>query len=98
MSEYLRFNKMITPMIIQVLFWVFAAVVVLAGLFQLTQNFLTGLVLIILGPIGVRIYAELLIVLFQINAALQDIRGTSRRGGTAVMSPAASPATGMPGV
>lgn len=98
MSEYLRFNKMITPVIIQVLFWVSAVGVVLAGLFQLTQNFLAGLLLIILGPIGVRIYAELLIVLFQINAALQDIRGTTRRGGTTVMSPAASPSTAMPGV
>lgn len=92
MEEYLSFRKLITPVIIQVVFWILFAVVILGGLVTLTQNFLGGLIIIVLGPIAVRVYAEILIVLFQINDALQEMRESSRRASAA---PATTPPATM---
>jgi len=72
--EYLKFNKMVTPVIIQVLFWLFTVVVVVGGLGSLSQGeAVGGIVMILLGPVIVRIYAELLLVIFKINDAVQSI-------------------------
>lgn len=81
MEDYLTFKKMITPVIIQIVFWVLAALAVIGGLFTLTQNLIGGILFILLGPIVVRVYAEILIVLFEMNSALQDIRAQGTRSG-----------------
>ncbi len=78
MEDYLTFRKMITPVVIQVLFWVAAAVTIIVGLVTLTQNLIGGLLVIVFGPILVRVYAEIFMVLFQMNAALQDLREQQR--------------------
>jgi membrane protease subunit (stomatin/prohibitin family) len=75
---------MITPVIIQIVFWVGVAGCVIAGLVAIVSGagsrygggsqILSGFMLIILGPVGVRIYCELLIVIFKINDSLTDIR------------------------
>ena len=79
MEEYLSFRKMVTPVIIQVIFWLVAAGIVIVGLVTLTQNALFGIGIIVFGLVGARVYAELLIVLFEINAAVQDIRANVAR-------------------
>ena len=83
-DDFIKFRKMITPVIIQVLFWVGAAMTVLAGLFAMASSFghygggagtfLGGLFIIILGPVAVRIYCELLILLFRMNETLTEIK------------------------
>jgi hypothetical protein len=40
----------------------------------MTQSFLAGVGLLVFGPLAARINCELLIVMFKINEALQDIR------------------------
>jgi len=74
-KDYLTFKKMITPTIIQILFWVLVAAVVIAGLIAMTQRggFLSGLLMVILGPILVRVYMEIIMVMFKINEAVQTI-------------------------
>jgi len=84
MEDFLKFRKMITPVIIQVLFWVgvvgtvIAALVVMAMSFGSSgggaAQFLGGLVMLVLGPVVVRIYCELLILFFRINETLTDIK------------------------
>ena len=75
MNEFLSFKKMITPIIIQVLFWLGVIVVVIASLLNMfTQSFFYGLGMLILGPILVRVYCEILIVLFKIHGCLEAIR------------------------
>ncbi|TVQ33148.1 MAG: DUF4282 domain-containing protein [Phycisphaeraceae bacterium] len=82
MKEFLSFRTMITPRIIQILFLFFVALVVLSGLIQiiagLANNSLrlafSGLMMIVVGPILVRIYCELLIVIFRIYDTLREIR------------------------
>ncbi len=73
----MQFKKMLTPVIIQILFWLgsILSVLVCLGLliFGLEEEKLLGLILILLGPIVVRIYGELLIVVFTINDTLTEI-------------------------
>ncbi len=84
MEDYLTFRKMITPIIIQILFWIGAVGAVLWSLFLIfsgaTASYgggglvLIGLVALFLGPILVRIYCELLILLFRVHDTLNEIK------------------------
>ncbi|MBI4795400.1 MAG: DUF4282 domain-containing protein [Deltaproteobacteria bacterium] len=85
MKDFLAFRTMLTPIIIQTVFWVGAVISVIAGLiFILTgvgqygggPNVLKGVLLLFLGPIGVRIYCEILIIFFRINETLTEIKHT----------------------
>ena len=81
-SDFLSFRKMITPIIIQIIFWIGVAVSVITGLGTIIAGIgdyggglavLGGLATIIFGPIVVRIYCELLILFFRMNETLTDI-------------------------
>jgi hypothetical protein len=72
--DVLFFDKMIVPKIIQVLYWILVAVVLLSGIVTMFQSALAGLGLIIFGPLLARIYCELMIVMYKINESLQVIR------------------------
>ena len=75
MGEYLTFRKMITPVFIQVIFWVVVAAIVIAALVQIANDSAVGgILLLLLGPLGARIYAEILIVIFRINDNVAGIR------------------------
>ncbi len=86
MNDFLAFRKMITPVIIQILFWVGVVVVVLAGVANIVGGMgtrfgggtmiLGGLFMILVGPFLVRIYCELLILFFRMNETLTDITNT----------------------
>jgi hypothetical protein len=89
-SEFLSFRQMVTPVIIQVLFWLGVAGTVLAGLVALGDSPGSGLALIILGPLIVRIYCELLIILFRMHESLRNIERST------VPAPAAAPPAPMP--
>lgn len=85
-GEYLAFRKMVVPVIIQVIFWVMTGGIVLAGIAFLAMSVLSGSVQAILMGIAacavgipicvlmVRVYCELLIVVFRINDNLTDIK------------------------
>ncbi len=75
MEDFLAFRKMLTPVIIQVVFWLGVVACVLAGLASLFSGApLAGLLMMVFGPVAVRIYAELLILLFKMNDTLTDIK------------------------
>jgi len=84
MQEYLTFRKMITPVAIQIIFWVGVLGCVIMGLVSIAGGaaarvgdgmmVLTGILMILLGPIAVRIWCEVLIVVFRILDALVEIR------------------------
>ncbi|GBD08458.1 hypothetical protein HRbin22_00698 [Candidatus Thermoflexus japonica] len=92
-EDFLTFRRMITPYLIQVLFWIGVALSVLvgcailfggvAGIGGVGRRDGAGSVLgalclsplvVILGILVSRIYAELLIVTFRISETLTDIR------------------------
>ena len=78
MSEFLRFEVMITPILIQILFWIVVLASVIIGILMIVSRegpgLAGGIPVIIFGPILARIYAEILIVLFKINDHLRQIQ------------------------
>ena len=84
LSDFIKFKKMITPLIIQILFWVGAVFSIVGGLITMATSFgryggggaqiLGGLLIVVLGPVIVRIYCELLILLFRMNETLTEIK------------------------
>lgn len=74
-KDVLFFDKMLTPQVITVVYWVLLVVVVIGGIGTMfVQSFIAGIIGIILGLLFARIWCELLIVLFKMNDALQAIR------------------------
>lgn len=82
MRDIFFFDNMLTPKIITIVYWLMLIGVVVAGLGVMFSaqgggffdRFLLGLFYIVAGAVGSRIWCELLIVLFKMNEALQDIR------------------------
>ena len=84
MNDFLAFRKMITPLIIQIIFWIGVVICVLSGLVTIIagvarsygggSQVLLGLLVLIFGPLVVRIYCELLIIAFRIHDRLVDIK------------------------
>jgi uncharacterized protein DUF4282 len=93
MGDFFSFRRMITPVIIQTLFWIFTAIAVLGGLvllFRGGSGTLLGLIWIVVGPLIARVYCEILIVIFRINETLTDIR-TNTSPNRAVAPPSPPP-------
>lgn len=79
-NKLLSFDSMITPSIIKVIYFILIALSILGGIGLLLQGGVStvlGLVYIVLGPLVVRIYCELLIVAFKI---LQNLKEINERG------------------
>ncbi len=82
MSDFWSFRKMVTPVIIEILFWVGVIVCIIAGLILVVagikanqaQPVGVGVLILIFGPLVVRIYFEILIVIFRINETLTEIK------------------------
>jgi hypothetical protein len=73
---------MVAPLVIQVAFVLGCIFVIIAGIVLVvsgakhnhTSQALGGVGLILFGPLLVRIYAEVMVVVFRINETLTDIR------------------------
>ncbi len=79
MNDYLTFKKFIVPVIIQALFWVGVAICVIAGLVGLVRGQIAGVIILVLGPVAVRIYAELIILAFKMFEAMREIAENTKR-------------------
>lgn len=88
MRSWLYFDTMVTPKIITFIYWLLLACSAIGGLVLISKGFgvmkysgFAGFGMVIAAPIlavlmalVARIYCEIMIVLFKINEALQDIR------------------------
>lgn len=73
-KDFSDFKFMITPVVIKIVFWICAVIVFIFGLYTMvTIEFFQGLIMAIIGPIGVRIYCELLIVIFKIHEGIEKL-------------------------
>jgi hypothetical protein len=89
MNDFLSFRKMITPIVIQVVFWIGVVLCVIGGLVGIIagavshdgggQQVLAGLITLLLGPLFVRIYCEVLMVFFKMNDSLTEIRNNTAK-------------------
>ena len=73
MKAFFNYEYMITPGILKILSYIAAVVVIIMGIFALTADAVTGISMIVLGPIAVRIYAELMLIVFEIHKELKKI-------------------------
>ncbi len=84
MSDFFSFRTMITPVIIQIIFWIGVALCIIVGIFYLLFGYhyygssapAYGLLILVFGPVAVRIYCEILIIFFRINETLTEIKHT----------------------
>jgi len=84
MKKLLNFDVMIAPLVLKILFWVGSIASVVIGLLMIVQGFtayygggdliFTGLLTIILGPIMIRVYCELLIIMFKMFDTMKGIQ------------------------
>lgn len=75
MKDFLLFRRMLSPIVIQILFWLGVLVCLFVGVFGLFhQSVMQGLCVLIVGPLVLRVIAEYLIVQFKMNEALQEMR------------------------
>jgi hypothetical protein len=90
MGDFLSFRKMVTPVIIEIIFFIGVIICALAGLIMFfyggvhlgAKGYLwKGVLLFFLGPLAVRIYCEILIVFFRINETLTEIKHLVERQG-----------------
>ena len=86
MGDFFSFRRMITPVIIQAVFWIGVVVCILLGIATIANGVFVeqrigGIVLLILGPIVVRMYCEFFIVAFRINDNIADMRNHMLGGG-----------------
>jgi len=79
MHDYLAFRRFITPVVIQVIFWIGVAVSVIlgitmiaasAGAFRGAIGVVNGLIVLFVGPIAVRMICELIMAVFRIHEVL----------------------------
>jgi hypothetical protein len=90
MSDFWAFRVMVTPVIIQILFWIGAILCFIVGAIMIIYGgthfqegqapyLWKGLLLFLLGPLGVRVYCEILIIFFRINETLTEIKHAVER-------------------
>ena len=77
-KDLLYFDEMLTPKIITVIYWLLLFITVVSGLGTMIGGsgivgFLGGVLLIVFGAIGARVWCEILIVIFKIHQNLKRI-------------------------
>ena len=74
MKAFLNYEYMITPGVLKILSYIGMVLAVIACLFTaFTADFMTGIGTAVLGPIIVRIYAELMLIVFELHKELKKI-------------------------
>ena len=96
MGDFLAFRRMITPVIIQVLFWAGVLACVILGVETIfvsggeARSALLGWGLLLVGPFVVRLFCEAMILFFRMNETLTEIREELRRQVVSPRRPAES--------
>lgn len=84
MKDFLTFRKMLTPWLVQFLFWAAMIIFVVVAVIDIIQHVSWRVVLeiIILGPLATRIICEILILFFKMNDHLVAIKEKIGHGQT----------------
>lgn len=90
MRDFWAFRTMVTPVIIQILFWIGTVLCLITGAIMVIygashfqagqgQYLWQGVLLLVLGPLVVRVYCEILMIFFRINETLTEIKHAIER-------------------
>ena len=81
MRDFILFRRMLTPVLIQFIFWIGVIACIITG----TANFFNGqgtikaLQILIFGPIFIRIVCEFFILFFRMNETLTEIKNAKQK-------------------
>ena len=81
MEDFFTFRRMVTPILIRIMFILGVGSSVIGGFVVITRGgteAIIGLVTVLFGILFLRVFAEIFIVVFQINETLTDIRENTR--------------------
>jgi len=81
-GDFWAFRRMITPVIIQIIFWIGVAACVISGIVLIAVGddadegglIFTGIMVMLVGPVIVRIQCEMAVVFFRINETLTETK------------------------
>lgn len=77
MRDILFFDSMLTPKIITLVYWLLLGAALVSGLGMMFAggfgSLLMGIMTVLAGAVGARIWCELLIVLFKINENMKKL-------------------------
>ena len=74
-GDFLTFRTMIAPVLIQVVFWIGVAACAVIGIMNIADEAVVpGIIILLLGPLVLRLWCELTILFFRMNQTLTDIR------------------------
>ncbi len=98
MKDFFAFRTMITPSLVQIIFVIGLIVILVLGLVDIVQGFNTmnykevagGVLMILLGPIALRFYLEIIVVLFMINDSMRGVQSTLQNQTNQPMQPVQS--------
>lgn len=95
--DFLRFRKLITPLVIEVIFWLLTVGLLGLGVISIvgadtdypggTAGLVWGILMILLGPVFARIGCELVLVQFGIHRTLRGIRDVMQLRSTDTETP-----------
>tara|TARA_B100000953_G_scaffold274324_1_gene246930 strand:+ start:238 stop:558 length:321 start_codon:yes stop_codon:yes gene_type:complete len=83
MNDFLSFRAMISPTLVKIVFWIGTIISFLAGAWTLSNqgpfsstggSVVIFLTFFVVYPIGLRVWCELTLIVFQIHSTLVDIR------------------------
>ena len=90
MGDFLTFRRMITPIIIQIVFWIGIIGILVLGIVAIVDGVsgesdggevIIGVLFLIIGPLIWRVFCEILILTFRIIETLADLRNILRKKG-----------------
>ena len=101
MKDFLTFRRMVVPAVVKIFFWVGVAACLIIGIAvmimgkwfpQPSQAILGGLLIILFGPLMVRLACEGIIIIFRIHDTLTEIKPLMAKDKAAPPSPPSSQA------
>ncbi len=80
MRDYLQFKKFVTPIVIELLFWLGVGLTVANGIATIAFSasrgvgfgIFSGILMLLVGPIFVRVVCELIVAIFGIHESLKN--------------------------
>jgi hypothetical protein len=73
MGDFLAFRKFVTPIVIQVIFWIAIVGTVIVAFVVMKDSPIGGLAILVLGPLYVRVVTELMIVTFSLYNSVHHL-------------------------
>lgn len=76
MKDFLLFRRMVSPIVIPLLFWVLVVLIMIGGVRELfvPWHLWKGIQVLVIGPLLARVFCELLLILFRIDESLNIIK------------------------